>query len=822
MQLLIFGIIFLLTTLLFRPKTPEQQKRTKPSLNDFDFTTRTQVRSIPILFGTAKFRGNLIYRNDLKYYEITEDGGKKRGDIVIGDRVHLTFAIAWCQNLSGVRAFYQNNTLLEDWQNGRGITEYEKLNGEWSFSAYDYSYLPVYKSYNPLVKKVKINLQTGKSRMRGGSNYGKNLTYWLGGNNNQNLPEFTSKIGENINFKNTAFTFFDDCFIGDNRQSLPEYKIVGSNFHLGVGLDDAANINGRYVYEQDVDVFFILKYIFSYFLKKNVIYGNVPDSSVDLWWSPEDYQELMYNNKIYLSFLMTSEKTAKEWINEVLKHIDGVIYFDNYKNQFVLKLIRNNYDINNCVKIDETNYNNLKVIKKDYQDLKTKITLKYTHPDTFEETSITWNNDASYNNEIKEETYDFMMCRNHETAKLILKRLIKKEAYPITAFKFQVPASLVENAGNINGNLSYNIKIGDVLNFNNNLLNISNMAIRVLEISGGKDDENFYDITASEDIFDISSFANLDFEHNVQTDINYTLSDLDSNEKILIVDTPAEMARLNNDSVIALIAENNTEELINGYMVQDGSTGNRISVGYNRSYGTLKYAVSDFKKINRESEFILENCINFKEINGSEMDFQRMKYSGIIRSSKEFICIKTITKISDTSYKITGIMRGLANTTIYNLNAGTEFYLNLSGTTANKFKSLSIIPSSSKSMYINKFNNFNISNKLLKSYTYNYTLRKPYKPCSVKYTKNLVNGTTTFTWGKNKRLAGRNYRRPELIKFGEDEGLNEDGIIYKINHNFLGNFETSSNSITLNSTVGQFKIKSFVRGYESREVIINI
>ena len=691
---------------------------------------------------------------------------------------------------------------------------------------------------------------TGKSAMRGGSGYGKSRTYWhYGGGKDYRVTE---KTGEDIAYQ-CRYTHFPNRFIGDNVQSMPNYKLVRSNYGLrdckvendnnGIpqiiygdifyaktdGVLNQPNFQGNGIERilkplvggyGNVDAFYVLKYIFNHFLNKKVRFFHPSyNDGTDFYYSMRDYVELTDTNPIYLSFMMTSEKTVKEWVEEILKTIDGVMYYNNYTKQYVLKLIRNDYLIQNCIQINENHYKDLKVIKKDYQDLKNKIIIKYTHPDTFDTTTLTWVNERASNDEIKEVSYEFMMIRNHEYRKLILKRLIKKEAYPLTAFKFQLPRNLIENSSGFD----FNIKIGDVLSFNNDLLNIENMAIRILEITGGKDEENYYDIVACEDIFDVSSFANLDFQANEQKETSFDLTNISDNSKVIVVDTPREMASLDNDSVLTLFADDITEltntEIVNGYMVQDGMTGAKRSISYNCRYGEISEVVTDTKILNRAINIKINNTKNIKEISASEMDFQRMKYCGFFEDG-EFFSLKNIINNNDGTYTINGILRGLANTKITQKTIGTKVFMILDGVTANNLTSLSIIPSTSKTVYINKFNNFTNTDKISKNYTYNYTLRKPYNPCSVKI-EHLQNHKTKVSWGNRVRLRGRNYRSPELLIFGEDEGKKEKDISYEIF--YMGNtYNTQNNEIELDGDVGTFTIKRVLNGFSSEILTYNI
>lgn len=801
MWFLRFAVIFAVAGYLLSP-TPEAPSSKKPSLNDFDFTTNSQTRVVPEAFGTTKMSGNLIYAGELRSKEITQDAGsKKSGDVVVGYENHLTFALGFCSKLNGIKRIYLNNTKVADWSKeaNKGINEWKEANGiKYYWNSYQTYLYPIehntYTNFNGRIA-TRIPLKTGKNATILGSGYGKNTVYAYNGEHqlrelsNPNYDfELRNLTGKNIVYKDLSYIFFDDVFIGDNATTLPDYKIIG------VSLINRHDMH-HFVSSDILDIrrYYIINHIFTKYINGQTIATEIP---------MRDFPGL--------SFLMTSERTAQKWIQEILRHIDGILYYSINDSSYKLTMIREGRL--SVLDIDESKYRDLKFIRKSYKEVKNKITLKYTHPDTLEETSIIWNNEARQIQGSKEVsgTYEFMMCRNHDYAKEILNRLIKKEGYPIARLKFKLSANDVneESGGRLNP--------GDVINFSSERLGVSNMKIRILSIEGGKEEELEYDIEAVEDIYNIREFDDYDFEHNEEEDADYSLNDL-SSEILAVYDTPAEMT--NSDAMTPIIVDT-SEETVNGYNVQDGATGNKITISENWSYAGLQntYIITD--ELDYNTVLTLEYTKNMKRINGSEIDFQRTKYFGIFENGEMF-AFRDIVDNGDGTFNLSHIIRGLANSGITQHNRGSKIYLNLNGNTANKLKSLNIIPASSKIAYFNKFNNFFVSDKVAKNYIYNYTMRKPYNPANVKYERDGTN--VTFNWSRCVRLSGANYRSRDIIVAGEDEGVIEDGLVYIIDDNVGNIYETVEDNITItlpiNSTIF---IYSKLNGFESSKELIRI
>jgi hypothetical protein len=63
----------------------------------------------------------------------------------------------------------------------------------------------------------------------------------------------------------------------------------------------------------------------------------------------------LYLERFGLSMFWDKQVTIEEFISEILRHINGVMYVDRSTGKFVLKLIRGDYNINDLLVLDETN-----------------------------------------------------------------------------------------------------------------------------------------------------------------------------------------------------------------------------------------------------------------------------------------------------------------------------------------------------------------------------------------------------------------------------------------------------------------------------------
>ena len=115
--------------------------------------------------------------------------------------------------------------------------------------------------------------------------------------------------------------------------------------------------------------------------------AGLPISRIDIN-SFEYAAETLHRENFGMSFKWVRQGRVRDIVLEVLDHINGLLYEDPRTGLLSLKLIRRDYDVNDLKSADTSN-----CVVTDFQrkteELINEVVVTYTHPETYEEQSIT-------------------------------------------------------------------------------------------------------------------------------------------------------------------------------------------------------------------------------------------------------------------------------------------------------------------------------------------------------------------------------------------------------------------------------------------------
>lgn len=793
MWLAIFVVVALLVVLLTPP--PDMPGAEKPSMSDFNMVTATSDRIVPECFGTVKLSPNLIKFSDYVAEPIDISQGKT--STTVGYAIYASAQFVLAKRIDYIKGVFIDDNYV---------------------SSYSYKFYAT----NPLDSEISFSLMTGKksqmypsnaypSTLYIGSGYFQSDTFKYSFNDGIDTYEISSKLAQIRTIK---------MFLGDNAQSMPNYAFVVTRNNLltqteidnKYGFNNYAlgEYNGNYN-NGDVNPFDVLRYIFKEYLNEELSNDNYL------------YQKLE-NENFWISFVMTNEHTAEDWIKELLRHLDANLEY--YNNTWKVNLIRNDYlDVDGnetrfINSFNEDNYKNFNFKRKTWEDVKTDIIFKYTDPVSFKTSVLNFSNEAAKLRTDKTNvgTYSFNMIRNDDLAKKVMDRVIKKECYPLATIKFSISTDYINDRTKV-GSENVKIKVGSVIKISNIKMELNNIYYRVTKISAGKEADDSFEIEAIEDIFAINDFDYTKVQSKVSFLDNYTLSDINAND-LFIIDAPAELVEVGTDAVIPIMVKQTDENVI-GYNVRDGLSGNKARFNYFYDVGTLETVIEDSSVTNIYNDtytYIISNYTGSAR-SSVEQGFQRLKFS-IVFDDGELSTFKTISDNGDGTWTVTGIIRSLNNTNGNAKIIGSKVYFSQVEAADNQY--LSIAGSTNKTFYFEKFNSYNISNYLSVNYTYNFTSRKPYR-LELK-SSTLINTDTQvyLEWYESKRLSGANYRPTDMVIPGESEGLIEEGRYFEIEVNGVF-YNTNNTYITLDrTTIQTYYIRMILNGFKSDDLIITI
>lgn len=204
----------------------------------------------------------------------------------------------------------------------------------------------------------------------------------------------------------------------------------------------------------------------------------------------------MYSEGMGMSLLWDKSVTLEEFIQEVLKHIDGSLFVDRNSGKFVLKLARGGYDVNSLLVLDESSIDKISDFKRNtIGELINSVTVVYWDASTGKNNSVTVQDIAlaAQQQSVVSTTKQFPGFTNGTIATRVAARSLKALSVPIAS-------------GTIYANRkAASLNIGDVFVLSWPRYGISQLVMRVANVELGALDSNVVKISAVEDVFALSS-----------------------------------------------------------------------------------------------------------------------------------------------------------------------------------------------------------------------------------------------------------------------------------------------------------------------------
>ena len=204
----------------------------------------------------------------------------------------------------------------------------------------------------------------------------------------------------------------------------------------------------------------------------------------------------MFSEGMGMSILWDKSVTLEEFIQEVLKHIDGSLFVDRTSGKFVLKLARGGYDVNSLLVLDESSVDKISDFKRNtIGELINSVTVVYWDASTGKNNSVTVQDIAlaAQQQSVVSTTKQFPGFTNGTIATKVAARSLKALSVPLAS-------------GTIYANRkAASLNIGDVFVLSWPRYGISQLVMRVANVELGALDSNVVKISAVEDVFALSS-----------------------------------------------------------------------------------------------------------------------------------------------------------------------------------------------------------------------------------------------------------------------------------------------------------------------------
>lgn len=199
-----------------------------------------------------------------------------------------------------------------------------------------------------------------------------------------------------------------------------------------------------------------------------------------------------------LSFLLSQQDSFENLIQEVCRHVDGVVYLDKYTGKFVFKLVRGGYDLATLPNFDENNI----VVFDSYQratwgETTNDVVVVYSDAATEKDTSVNVQDLANIRIQggVASRTIAYPGIRSAALAYRVAARDLSILSTPLAALQITVDRS------------AWNLNVTDRFKLSWEKLGLSEMVFRVSKIDYGSLTDGRIKIEAVEDVFVMPSNA---------------------------------------------------------------------------------------------------------------------------------------------------------------------------------------------------------------------------------------------------------------------------------------------------------------------------
>lgn len=199
----------------------------------------------------------------------------------------------------------------------------------------------------------------------------------------------------------------------------------------------------------------------------------------------------LYNENFGLSFYWTKQAPIENFIQEVLDHINGILYFDPRLGQIALKLLRDDYDPNGLIELGPDNAVLKTFQRKLWGETTNEIVVTWTNPETEESETVT-NNDPgniAMQGQIVSENRNYYGIRSEELANKVAARDITMASSPLATAEIEV------------NRRSWDLTVGETISFSWPKYNVHKLAMRIMNIRQGTVSKSAITLELTEDVY---------------------------------------------------------------------------------------------------------------------------------------------------------------------------------------------------------------------------------------------------------------------------------------------------------------------------------
>lgn len=222
-----------------------------------------------------------------------------------------------------------------------------------------------------------------------------------------------------------------------------------------------------------------------------------PTAAID-YDSFDDASLVLYAEAFGLSMIWTRQASIQDFVQEVLDHIQGVLFVDPSTGLLTLKLIRGDYDAETLPVIDPDNADLTSFSRKLWGDIVNEIVVTWTNPENEQEETITAQDLASIATQgaIVSDGRNYYGVRSARLAQDLAYRDLRSAGQPLATCEAEVDRT------------QWRLRPASVLKVTWPEYGISELVMRVTSIDYGKPGDPTIKLSLMEDVYglDVGSY----------------------------------------------------------------------------------------------------------------------------------------------------------------------------------------------------------------------------------------------------------------------------------------------------------------------------
>lgn len=470
-------ILYIVTLILSIALAPKPKAPKSASIEDFDFPTAQEGRSIPVVFGDIEITGpNVLWYGDLLTRKIKKRAGFSKA--TVGFRYHIGFHLGLCHGpvdaVTQVRIDKRVVFTGSITANGTGLIDQPTLFGGDSRGGGVYGEFDIEMGASTQTTNTYLQAQQGGNAP---AYRGVTCFVWR-----------TGTTGTGISRKFLGY-------IGNTEALRPfgvRVKRIASGWQGTVWYPAAAEVDGH-------------------MNPAHIVYQVLTDSEWGMGISTSLIDDASFTaaadalaaEQFGLSLVWNETSSIEQFLQVVLNHINGSLSLRLDTGRYRLTLFRGDYDAGALPAFDQSNVIDLKRFeRRGWGETVNEVTVIYTDPTTLEPTAISaqdLGNLAAQGDRIPE-IVELPGIRNADIARSVLGRELAARAMPLTKIQFTCNRD------------AWDLNIKDLFKFDWPERQCSGRVFRALKVSRGTLQDNTISIEAIEDIFQYSIGTGIAFE----------------------------------------------------------------------------------------------------------------------------------------------------------------------------------------------------------------------------------------------------------------------------------------------------------------------